>query len=603
MSTVTTGQTEQQDVVSQFSTLCEAFQATAAVEPDAVALRNPDGSVEITWREYAERVRSIAAGLAAQGVRRGDTVALMLTNRPEFHLVDTAAFHLGATPFSIYNTSAPDQIAHLFENSGCRVVIAEAQFLDRIKAARGDRDEPSVLVCLDGEAERALTLADLEGSGADDFDFEAAWRAVEPDDVLTLIYTSGTTGPPKGVETTHSNMLAQCRAASGVLPVQRGDRITSYLPSAHIADRWSSHYNSIIFGLQITSVPDPRQVAAVLPELKPTIWGAVPRVLEKIKAALEAGIGADPDEARREGLRKAIQLGIEKARLEQAGEEVPEEMAAAYRQADEMALSKLRAKLGLDEARWIIAGAAAVPRDVYEFLLALGLPVTEIYGMSECSCVVTAAPPEKARIGSVGPALPGVEVTLADDGEMLVRGPTVMKGYRNEPEKTGEAIDSDGWMHTGDIATIDEDGFVRIVDRKKELIINAAGKNMSPANIENELKGASPLIGQAAVIGDSRPYNVALIVLDPDAAAAYAKEHGLEPIVSVVAEDANAQAAVEQAVAAANERLSRVEQIKRYELLSEEWLPGGDELTPTMKLKRKPISEKYADVIERLYTG
>jgi long-subunit acyl-CoA synthetase (AMP-forming) len=570
------------------NTLCDAFQATAAVEPDEVALRNGDGSVEITWREYAERVRRIAAGLAALGVGRGDTVALMMTNRPEFHLVDTAVFHLGATPFSIYNTSAPDQIAHLFSNAGNRVVIAEEQFLDRIRAARGDAEQPSTLVCVDAAPDGAIGLDELEANASSDFDFEAAWRAVEPDDVLTLIYTSGTTGPPKGVETTHANMLAQCRAANAVLPVRRGARITSYLPSAHIADRWSSHYNSIVFGLQITSVADPRQVAGVLPQLKPTIWGAVPRVLEKMKAGLEAALGADPDENRRAGMLAAIDVGIEKARMEQAGEPVPDELAAAYAQADEQVLSKLRAKMGLDEAEWIVAGAAPLSRDVHEFLLGIGLPITEIYGMSECSCLVTATPPSEAKIGSVGRALPGLEVKLADDGEMLVRGPTVMRGYRHQPDKTAEAITADGWMQTGDIATIDDDGHIRIVDRKKEIIINAAGKNMSPANIEGELKSASPLIGQAAVIGDRRPYNVALIVLDPDTAATVDRPQ--------------AEAAVAEAVSRANERLARVEQIKRYELLAEEWLPGGDELTPTMKLKRKPIAAKYADLIERLYT-
>jgi long-subunit acyl-CoA synthetase (AMP-forming) len=420
--------------------------------------------------------------------------------------------------------------------------------------------------------------------------------------VLTLIYTSGTTGAPKGVEITHANMLAHCRAVAAVLPVRRGARITSYLPSAHIADRWASHYNSAVYGIQVTCVADAREVAKVLPELKPTIWGAVPRVVEKLKAALAAAIGNDPDEARRTATRQAIETGIEKIRREQAGEPVSDELAEAYRRADEQVLSKLRARLGLDEAEWLLVGAAPLSRDVHEFLLGIGLPVAELYGMSECSCCVTASHPSEARIGSVGRALPGVELALADDGELLARGPTVMRGYRNEPEKTAEAIDPDGWLHTGDIATIDDDGHVRIVDRKKELIINAAGKNMSPANIEGELKSASPLIGQAAVIGDARPYNVALIVLDPDAAAARARSQGrADGSVAVLTDDAGVRTEIDQAIASANERLARVEQIKRYELLAEEWQPGGDELTPTMKLKRKPIAEKYGEVIERLY--
>jgi long-chain acyl-CoA synthetase len=586
------------------TTLCEAFQATVAGHADEVALRTADGSVELTFAEYAARVRRIAAGLAALGVRRGDTVALLMSNRPEFHLCDTAAIHLGATPFSVYNTLAPEQIAHLFTNAGNRVVIAERAHLDRVRAARGDRRDPAHIVCVDGPAEGALSLHDLEETADPAFDFERAWRAVEPDDVLTLIYTSGTTGPPKGVEITHANMLAECHAVAQVLPIRPGARITSYLPSAHIADRWSSHYNQMVFGIQVTSVADPRAVAAVLPALRPTVWGAVPRVVEKLKSALEAAIAADPDEQRRAATRAAIDLGVHAVRLRQAGEPVPEEVAAQLAAADERVLSKLRARLGLDEAEWILIGAAPLARDVHEFLLGLGLPVAELYGMSECSCVVTACPPGEVRIGSVGRALPGVELRIAGDGELLVRGPVVMRGYRGQPEQTAEAIDADGWMHTGDIATIDGDGHVRIVDRKKELIINAAGKNMSPANIEQQLRAASPLVGQCVVIGDARPYNVALLVLDPDGAAAHARAHGLPDAgVEAVAADPEVRRLVAGAVERANETLSRVEQVKRYELLAEEWLPGGDELTPTMKLKRKPIAAKYAATIDALYAG
>ena len=358
------------------TTMCEQFQASAERYADEIALRTADGSVELTWAEYADRVRRIAAGLAALGVGRGDTVGLLMSNRPEFHLCDTAVIHLGATPFSIYNTLAPDQIAYLFENAGNRVVIGEAAALERLEAARGDRPEPSTIICVDGEADGALSLEQVEAGGDPDFGFDAAWRAVEPGDVLTLIYTSGTTGPPKGVELTHANMLAECRAVGSVLPIRPGARITSYLPSAHIADRWSCHYNQMVFGIQVTSVPDPRAVAQVLPALKPSFWGAVPRVVEKLKAALEAGIAAEPDEQRRAGLQKAIEIGRQKVAAEQAGE-VPEELQQAYAQMDELVLSKLRERIGLDEAEWIVVGAAPMSRDVHEFLLAIGLPVLE----------------------------------------------------------------------------------------------------------------------------------------------------------------------------------------------------------------------------------
>ncbi len=582
--------------------MCEAFQATAERYADQVAIRSVDGAHELTFADYADRVRRIAAGLASIGVERGDTVALMMSNRPEFNLCDTAAVHLGATPFSVYSTSSPEQITEILSNAEPRVTIAESQFLSRIEAAR-ERGAPiGEVVWVEGSADGAIGLDQLEQSGDPGFDFDAAWRAVEPDDVLTLIYTSGTTGPPKGVELTHANMLAECYAVAAVVPIEAGTRITSFLPSAHIADRWSSHYNQMIFGVEITTVPDPRAIAAALPSVRPTLWGGVPRVLEKLKTSLEAAIAADPDEQRRATVLKAIDVGLQKVRLEAAGEPVPGELAKAHEALDANVLSVLRERIGLDQVECVISGAAPLARDVQEFLLALGLPVAELYGLSECSCVATLSSPLESKLGYVGKPLPGVEVKVAPDGELLVRGEIVMRGYRGQPEKTAKALDPEGWLRTGDIGEIDDQGYVRVVDRKKELIINAAGKNMSPANIEGALKSASPLIGQAVCIGDERPFNVALLVLDPDAAGAFAAANGLsDASVEAVAADERAQAAIAEAVERANERLSRVEQIKRYRILHEEWQPGGDELTPTMKLRRKPILEKYASVIEELY--
>jgi long-subunit acyl-CoA synthetase (AMP-forming) len=595
-------------VTSHFdvSSLCQAFQRSAAVDPGGVALRTPGGAVEITWREYAERVRRIAGGLAALGVRRGHTVALMMTNRPEFNLCDTAAMHLGATPFSVYNTLAAEQITHLFDNAENRVVICEAAFAERAAAAGGKVEH---VICVDGHSAGRLSLEDIEGLSEPGFDFDGTWRAVGSDDVLTLIYTSGTTGPPKGVEITHANMLAEIAATSSVLPVTGGDRIASYLPSAHVADRWSSHYQQLVFGLQVTCVADIRTIAAALVDIRPTLWGAVPRVWEKIKAALEARIETEPDPQRRQALQAAIATGLRKVRAEQAaingeGPGPDEALLAEYARADELVLSKIRQQLGLDEVHWSVSGAAPTSIDVLEFFGAIGLPICELWGMSELSCCATINPPDGIKIGTVGRALPGVELRIADDGELLCRGPLVMRGYRNEPQKTAEAIDAEGWLHTGDVATIDDEGYVRIVDRKKELIINAAGKNMSPANIEARLKSASPLIGQAIAIGDRRPYNVALIVLDPDACAAYAARAGLaEGSAAFLCQHEGIVAAVSAAVEDANAGLSRVEQIKRFRILPVDWLPGGDELTPTMKLKRRPIAEKYAAEIDALYAA
>ncbi len=593
------------DALRGATTLCELFQATVQRTPDALALRTVGGGTELTWAQYAQRVESIAGGLAKLGVQRGDAVALMMTNRPEFNLVDTAAMHLGATPFSVYNTLPAEEVQFLFSNAGNKVVICEAQFADRIRAS-SDGTGVEHVICVDDEVEGCISLADVESAPGDGFDFDAAWKGVQGEDVLTLIYTSGTTGPPKGVELTHDNMLAELRGMQEVLPLQPGDRTISFLPHAHIADRWASHYSAMVHGMTITACGDPTQLLPALHEVRPTVWGAVPRIWEKFKAALDAGIAAESDPQKQAGIQKALEVGHQVARLQEAGEEVPAELAAAHAQLDELVLSKFREKLGLDQARHIVVGAAPSPRDLLEFFAAIGVPILELWGMSELSCCATVNPIGGNRIGTVGKAIGGVQVRLGEDGELQVFGDIVMRGYRGQPDKTAETMSDDGWLLTGDIAEIDDDGYVKIVDRKKELIINAAGKNMSPANIEKHLKSAHALIGQAIAIGDGRPYNVALLVLDPDAVAAFAAKQGLsgdEATPAAIAAREDVRAAISTAVDQANEHLARVEQIKRFALLGDEWMPGGEELTPTMKLKRKPVASKYAEEIEGLYAA
>jgi long-subunit acyl-CoA synthetase (AMP-forming) len=530
----------------------------------------------------------------------------MLINRPDFHLCDAAAMHLGATCFSVYNTSAPEQIEYVTGDARNRAIFTEEAFVDRVLEVRdGGRTAIEHVVLVDGERDGCLTLAELErrGEHADGFDFDAAWQAVAPEDVLCLIYTSGTTGPPKGVQLTHANMMAELRALDPVLHTHVGGRAVSYLPAAHIADRWASHYSPMSLGTQVTCCPDPRELFVHIADAKPTHFGGVPRIWEKLKAALEAGIDSEADQSRQEASRWAIETGLRKVRLEQAGEPVPPELEQDYRRADELVFSAIRERLGFSETEYCVAGAAPTPVEVLEFFTAIGIPILELWGMSETSCVFTLNPPGRIKIGTVGPPLPGQELKLADDGEILVRGPLIMTGYRNMPEKTAEALDPDGWLHTGDIGEIDEDGYLRIVDRKKELIINAAGKNMSPANIEARLKTSSPLIGQAIAIGDRRPYNVALLTLDPEAIVPFAAEHGIEGATAAALADHPAVVEeVRRGVEEANSHLSRVEQIKRFKVLGGDWEPGGDELTPTMKLKRKPIAEKYAAEIEALYS-
>src|SRR5215217_590983 len=558
----------------QASTVPEAFQITANAHPDRCALRTKWDEFSISWREYADRVRATAAGLAGLGLGPGSTIALMLTNRPEFHWFDAAAMHLGATPFSLYNTSTVEQIQYQVDDAEAGIVVTEQAFADGVRALTGVEH---VIVVDDESADP------VEAHAAQNFDFEAAWRAVGASDLLTLIYTSGTTGPPKGVQLTHANVVYSINGFDQVIHFPNEGRVVSWLPMAHIAERSCSHYLPMFVGFSTTCCPDPRQVMAYLPEVRPSWFFAVPRIWEKLMAAIEVGVEAEQDSEKKLATRWALDVGLRKVRGEDVGDE--------YEKADELVLSKIRAGLGLDQVESVNVGAAATPPEVIEFFHALGIPLAEVWGMSETAGYGAANPPGRIKIGTVGPPAPGAEIKLADDGEVLIRGPFVMAGYRTQPEQTRGGLDEEGWLHSGDIGEFDDDGYLTLVDRKKELIISAGGKNMSPANIEAKLKAASPVIGQAIAIGDAKPYNVALITLDPDVAPAFEQQQGRDALL----------AEVERGVDAANEHLARVEQIKRFKLLDQEWQPGGDELTPTMKLKRKPINEKYADEIEELY--
>jgi long-subunit acyl-CoA synthetase (AMP-forming) len=538
-------------ILEKTTTLCRAFAATAAARADQPALRSADGETAWTWGEYAARVRAAAGGLAGLGVGRGDTVALWLANCPEFHVADTAALHVGAAPFSIYSTSTVEQAEHVVADAGSRLLVTEPAFLERALALR-ERGRTALerIVLVEGTHSGALSWEQLLESAPADFDADAVASEVRPDDLATLIYTSGTTGPPKGVELTHANVIAQVGMLRDALGLSERLRAISWLPMAHTAERHSTHYMPMVLGWSVTCLRDPRSIAAVLPQVRPEFFFSPPRLWEKLRAKL-----GDPATA-----------GLD--------------------------------VLGLDRVRVAIVGAAPCAPAVIEYWRRLGLPLYELYGMSETSVVVTANRPGATRIGTVGRPLDGVEVALSDAGEVLVRGPIVMRGYRNLPLATAEAIDAHGWMHTGDIGVFDSDGYLRIVDRIKELIINAAGKNMSPANIEATVKAAGGLIGSVCCIGDARPYITALITLDPDAASAFAAAYGLSgPPES----DPRVHEAIADAVGRANVRLARVEQIKRFTLLGTDWTPGGAELTPTMKLKRKPIEAMYAVDIEAMY--
>ena len=584
-------------------TLTEALRRTAANHPDIVAVRAPDDSVSLTWSQLLARVDALAGGLAKLGVEAGDTVAIMLVNRPEFHIADMAVAMLGATPFSVYATYPPLEITYLLNDADSKVAIVEQAFVRPMLEAREGLPGLEHVIVVDGEAPpETVHLEDVEGSDPE-FDVAAAAAQIDADDVLTLIYTSGTTGPPKGVQLSHHNIMSAAKTTHEIVPFGPGSRVISWLPAAHIAERMAHHYIPVIYAGTITTCPNPREILSYLPQVRPTWFFAVPRIWEKLKAGLEAMQAGQPEEQRRP-VEEALGAAMERVRLRQHGEPVPDELERKVAAADEQMFSKLRQMLGLDEAIAVNVGAAPTPVEVVEFFHAIGIELAELWGMSETCGFGTCNRPGEVKIGTVGPPSPGVELKIDADGEILIRGEFVMLGYRNAPDKTSEAIDREGWLHTGDIGEADDDGYLRIVDRKKEIIINAAGKNMSPAYIEAAIKSASPLIGQACCIGDGRPYNTALIVLDADFAPQWAASNALDgKSLEELAGEPRAIEAVQAAMDEANTHLARVEQIKKFTIVPGDWAPGGDELTPTMKLKRNPIAAKYEDAIEAMYAG
>jgi long-chain acyl-CoA synthetase len=549
------------------ATLCEAFMRTVNDHPERPALIAPEGET-LTWREYGAQVSEIAAGLHELGLRPGDTLALMLKTRIEFHLLDAAAFMLGAVPFSIYNTAPAQDVAYVLRNSGAKLAVVEDELRDRVSVAQ------------------TLVVSDLpaiaQRGAASSFDVATAAAAVRPDDLLTLIYTSGTTGEPKGVEITHANALFLASAVDAVVHWPREAALVSYLPMAHIGDRNCSHYWPMIFGSTVTCADNISTVLDVMRDVRVHFVFGMPRLFEKLRAIVERD--CDPETL----------VAINHARLRAYGREAPEP--------DHELLAAVRAAYGFDRLEFGFTGGTMTPPDLLAFLHGLGLRVGEIWGMSECTGVATLSAPDSLRIGTAGTPLPGIDVRLAQDGELEIRGAGVMRGYRGRPDLTADALGDDGWLATGDIGEVDVDGYVSVVDRKKELIIGSGGKNMAPARIEARIKEAFPLIGGAVAIGDQRPHNVALISLDADACTGFARAHGLPGSTPAdLADEPVVRQAVEDQIRSANEHLSAPERIKAFTIVPVAWSPGGDELTPTMKPRRRAILAKYASDIEALY--
>src|SRR3954447_15036028 len=528
--------------------------------PDAVALRTVEGDAW-TWRDYADRAARFAGGLKALGVRRGDRVVMMLRNRLEFHVADLGALLVGATPISIYNSSSPDQISYLVSHCEGVVAVTEAgDFADRMLAA----DTPTLrhVVVVDGEPAGAISFDEV--AAGERVDVEKAVASTDPSSLLTVIYTSGTTGPPKGVMLDHTNVLAAYKGLVHFMgdqdPLEQ--RLVSYLPMAHIAERMVSHYNPLLWGGQVTPCADIADLGKYLVAVRPTTLFGPPRVFEKLVAGIQSAVAARPAEDQQR-FAEALAVGRQVQQLRGRGEELPQELAATWEFVDEVAFRPLRATVGLDACSVAFSGAAPIPVEVIDFLRDIGLEMSEVYGMSENTGGMTWEP-HLVKSGRVGRAFPETEVITAPNGEVLCRGAIVFKGYLNDPDRTREALDQDGWLHTGDIGEFDEDGYLRIVDRKKELIITAGGKNISPANIEAALKTV-PLVGQAMAVGDNRPYLVALVTVDPDAAAA---RFPGRPLAEIAA-DPEVTAEISRAIAETNQRFSRVEHVRRFFLLGE----------------------------------
>ncbi|MFJ6071344.1 AMP-dependent synthetase/ligase [Streptomyces sp. NPDC093065] len=562
------------------------------------------GWTTLTWAAIHEHTERLAAGYAALGVGRGDHVLLMMANRPEHWLSDLALVRLGAVPVSVYGTAAPEQITHIARNCRARLAVVEGAAQAALwEPLLTDADTPlERLVVAEVGAEGGHTPYEtLLGEPATE-PFVKELDAASPGDPLTVVYTSGTTGEPKGVVLTHRQVMANALALDAVVELPPHVEHICYLPFAHIAERMLGIYLPCHRASHVHLCADPAAVGTVVRKVRPAQFFGVPRIWEKLCAAVRAVLSLMPAE-QREAIDAASAVAREHVGYRERGESPPAELEERYARAREEVLLPLLAAGGLDRVTWAASASAPMPFDVVDFWAGFGVVIMDAWGLTETTGVATTNSPRTGfRLGSVGRPVESVEVRLAADGEIEVRGESVFSGYLRPDGSVRSALDADGWLATGDIGRTDEDGYLWLTDRKKEMIVTSTGKNVSPALVENALK-EHPLIGQALVHGDRRSYLVALLVLDAEAAPAWAAANGVEAdgtVAGLVGHPA-VRAEVDRAVAAANSRLSRTEQVKRYELLAGEWGPATGELTPSLKMRRRVIRDKYAETLSGLY--
>jgi long-chain acyl-CoA synthetase len=604
------------------STIVERFTEQVHGQPNNIAFRyKADGRwQDITWADYGRAVRRAAKGLMSLGFDRSHKMALLSRNRAEWHIADVACLSMGGTTAPVYVTNSPDQIRHVVSDSESTIAIVEnLDQLEKILKVRSELPRLERVVVIEGyegdvNGDLVIAWEELLASGddTDDARYEAAVAAVTPEDLATLVYTSGTTGSPKGVMLTHANVWWTATRSEQRIRIAEGDkaRAISYLPLSHIAERMISHFLHIYYGSQTWFAESIDTLLDDLKECKPTYFFGVPRVWEKFYAGVQSRMAsADPKDRKTRLAHRAIEIGRAVAEAEQDAVRSGGKMTDAkvglgtkiqHAVLDRLVLHKIRAAFGLEQCTLALSAAAPLSPELVWFFHSVGIKVTEGYGQSEDCGPTTWNPPDSVKIGTVGTPFPDLEVRIADDGEILVRGGNVSPGYYKDQKASDETIDDGGWLHSGDVGELDEFDYLTITDRKKDLIITAGGKNIAPQEIENRLK-AHPLISQVVVIGDRRPFLTALITLDEDKAPEWARERGTDPDIAAIANEEACQTEIETAIAKANEGVTKVEGVKKFRILQRDFLQAENEVTPTLKVKRKDINEIYRDVIEGMY--
>lgn len=584
-------------------TIAHGFLHTVKNHPDVIASRTVDGNDDLTWQQVFQQVETMAANLKRMGVKKGDTIAIMLKNRPEFLIADLSAICIGAVPFSIYATLPVAQMIPVIENSDAKLIICEQAFLPKIQEVCETYKQLKDIILIEGGGIEDTKDWSKLLEKSEDFDLTESINTVSPEDLCTIIYTSGTTGPAKGVELTHSGLVELVRTNNMFLDLFPNQRFISWLPLAGMAERITSHYQSMLFGGTTTFCDDPQLVINLLPKINPQIFFSPPRIWEKIKEVIETRWLELP-ESEQEKIHHALSKNIMRVELEQRQLSLSDELVKECKEYDIKYFEEIRNSIGLGSERlYITSGGAAASPELLKFFYAIGLPLDECYGQTESCALGTRNPRNAMKIGSIGKAQLGIELKLATDGEILIKSPAIMRSYRKQPEKTAEVIDKDGWLHTGDIGEEDKQGYYKIVDRKKDMIINSFGKNMSPVNIEFAITDAGKFIAQAIVVGDARRYNVALVTLNSVPTVEWAKRNKIphSDNFEKLIKDPRLISKVQSEVDSGNEMLARVEQIKKVAIVGPEWLPGDEEITPTMKLKRPVIEKRYRKIIESLF--